>query len=131
MEPRLELEFECLFERFCLPRVRGGKSGSKKRYAGWTRGELVIVGLESVRRDWPAIARRLQQGMLTRLFRDEEVLPFVRSVVTGVVAGEFDAELVYIHAADGHLRPICGFVRCLTPRIMKQPGTEMSVRPAH
>jgi DNA polymerase-2 len=96
VEPRLELEFERLFERFFLPRVRGGKSGSKKRYAGWTRGELVIVGLESVRRDWPAIARRLQQGMLTRLFRDEDVLPFVRSLVTGVVAGEFDAELVYV-----------------------------------
>jgi DNA polymerase-2 len=96
VEPRLELELERLFERFFLPRVRGGKSGSKKRYAGWIRGELVIVGLESVRRDWPAIARRLQQGMLTRLFRDEDVLPFVRSLVSGVVAGEFDAELVYV-----------------------------------
>ncbi|MDH3211196.1 MAG: DNA polymerase II [Myxococcales bacterium] len=95
VEPRLELVFERLFERFFLPRVRGGKSGSKKRYAGWADGRLVIVGLESVRRDWPAVARRLQQGMLTRLFRDEDVPSFVRNLVTGVAAGDFDAELVY------------------------------------
>jgi DNA polymerase-2 len=95
VEPRLELEFERLFERFFLPRVRGGTSGSKKRYAGWADGRLVIVGLESVRRDWPAVARRLQEGMLTRLFRDEDVPSFVRSLVTSVAAGDFDAELVY------------------------------------
>jgi DNA polymerase-2 len=96
VEPRLQLQFERLFERFFLPRVRGGRSGSKKRYAGWVGGQLVIVGLEAVRRDWPAVARRLQQGMLTRLFRDEEVAPFVRGLVSGVLAGDFDEELVYV-----------------------------------
>jgi DNA polymerase-2 len=95
VEPRLELEFEKLFERFLLPRVRGGTSGSKKRYAGWTEGKLELVGLESVRRDWPAIARRLQTGMLTRLFEDQDVLPFVKSLAESVLAGELDAELVY------------------------------------
>jgi DNA polymerase-2 len=95
VEPRLELELEKIFERFLMPRVRGGTSGSKKRYAGWTDGKLELVGLESVRRDWPAVARRLQTGMLTRVFRDEEVLPFVRSLVERVLAGELDEELVY------------------------------------
>jgi DNA polymerase-2 len=97
---RLTLELELVFDRLFLPRVRGGGGGSKKRYAGWLAapdggGRLVVVGLESVRRDWPAVARRLQQGMLERLFQDVDPAPFVRDVVARVRAGELDAELVY------------------------------------
>ncbi len=96
VEPRLELELERVFERLLLPRVRGGRGGSKKRYAGWMDGGLVIVGLESVRRDWPQIAHRLQEGMLERLFTDREVLPFVERLVERMRAGELDDELVYV-----------------------------------
>ncbi|MEN8182435.1 MAG: DNA polymerase domain-containing protein, partial [Myxococcota bacterium] len=96
VEPRLELELEKVFERWLLPRVRGGTSGSKKRYAGWSEhGGLELVGLESVRRDWPPIARRLQTGMLERVFRDEAVLPYVKELAERVLAGEHDDELVY------------------------------------
>jgi DNA polymerase-2 len=96
VEPQLELELEKIFERLLLPRVRGGGGGSKKRYAGWANGRLVIVGLESVRRDWPQIAHRLQEGMLERLFTDREVLPFVSELVERMRAGELDDELVYV-----------------------------------
>jgi DNA polymerase-2 len=96
VEPRLVLELERIFERLLLPRVRGGRGGSKKRYAGWVNGELVIVGLESVRRDWPQIAHRLQEGMLERLFTDREVLPFVKELVEQMRSGELDDELVYV-----------------------------------
>ena len=44
-EPRLVLELESVYERFFLPRVRGGRSGSKKRYAGQVDGQLELVGL--------------------------------------------------------------------------------------
>jgi len=91
----LELELECVYERFFMPRVRSGRSGSKKRYAGWRAGELEVVGLESVRRDWPAVARRLQRGMLERAFTGAPVVPFVREIVESVRRGELDAELVY------------------------------------
>ena len=50
-------------------------SGSKKRYAGLRDGALELVGLEAVRRDWPAVARRLQRGLLERVFADEDPLP--------------------------------------------------------
>jgi DNA polymerase-2 len=96
VEPQLELELERIFERLLLPRVRGGSGGSKKRYAGWVDGDLVIVGLESVRRDWPRIAHRLQEGMLERLFTDREVIPFVKRLVERMRAGELDDELVYV-----------------------------------
>ena len=99
VEAQLDLELEKVYSRFLLPRVRGGQGGSKKRYAGWLDdaqgGRLEIVGLESVRRDWPRVARRLQEGMLTRLFRDEEVLPFVREIIAAVRSGELDSELIY------------------------------------
>ncbi|MFL2936891.1 MAG: DNA polymerase II [Myxococcota bacterium] len=99
VEAQLELELEKIFTRFFLPRVRGGSGGSKKRYAGWVSdGEeerLEIVGLESVRRDWPAVARRLQEGMLTRLFQDEAIMPFASEIVQRVRNGSLDPELVY------------------------------------
>ena len=94
--PRLSLELERIFDRLFLPRVRGGRSGSKKRYAGWADGQLVLIGLESVRRDWPEVAHRLQQGMLERLFTDQDVAPFVKDMVERTRAGEFDPELVYV-----------------------------------
>ncbi len=104
---RLELEFECFYDGFFMPRLRGGRGASHKRYAGWDAGcaapgpvgprdgRLVVVGLESVRRDWPAIAARLQQGMLERAFTGQPVAPFVRGVVEQVLAGACDDELVY------------------------------------
>jgi DNA polymerase-2 len=94
VEPRLELELEGFFERLWLPRLRGGRGASHKRYAGWADGRLVRVGLESVRRDWPPVTRRLQEGMLERLFTDRPVAPYVREVVERVRAGALDAELV-------------------------------------
>lgn len=96
VEPRLVLELEYVLDRFFMPRVRGGQGGSKKRYAGWRDGKLLIVGLEAVRRDWPAVARRLQEGILERVFTDRDPLPFVREVAERVRAGELDAELVYV-----------------------------------
>ena len=94
VEPRLELELEHVYERFYQPRVRGGTQGSRKRYAGLLNGNLHVVGLEAVRRDWPEVARRLQRGMLERLFRDEPVAEFVREVVADLLAGRLDRELV-------------------------------------
>ncbi len=93
---QLELELEGIFEHLLLPRVRGGGKGSKKRYAGWQNGKLVVVGLEAVRRDWPDLAHRLQEGMLERLFTGRNPAPFVRDTVAELRAGARDAELVYV-----------------------------------
>jgi len=95
VEPRLTLELEKLFSRFFMPRVRGGRSGSKKRYAGLVDDELEVVGLEAVRRDWPGIAGRLQRGMLTRVFAEEDVVAYLREVLAALHGGEVDEELVY------------------------------------
>jgi len=96
VEPYLWLELDHLYEHFFLPRVRGGRGGSKKRYAGWQNGKLEIVGLESVRRDWPAIAKRLQEGILRRAFEGSEVMPFVRELTEEIRSGARDPELIYV-----------------------------------
>ena len=94
VDPLLELELEHVYTRFFLPTVRGGRGGSKKRYAGLLDGEVDVVGLEAIRSDWPAIAGRLQRGLLARVFHDQPVEPFVRELVAGVRSGELDPELV-------------------------------------
>jgi len=98
VEPRLDLELERIFAHFFLPRLRGGRGGSKKRYAGWEArdgGHLVVVGLEAVRGDWPEAATRLQEGMLKRLFQGVDPAEFVRELVAALRAGQMDAELIY------------------------------------
>jgi DNA polymerase-2 len=99
-ESFLELEFEKLYHRFFLPELRGGKGGSKKRYAGLIANaageeELEFVGLESVRRDWTEASKRFQAGLLTRVFHDQPVDDFIRSFIADLYAGRYDAELVY------------------------------------
>jgi DNA polymerase-2 len=93
--PRLVLELDEIYDRLWLPRVRGGRAGSKKRYAGFAHQRVHVIGLESVRSDWPPIVQRLQAGLLERAFTDRDPAPFVRELVAAVKSGAHDAELVY------------------------------------
>jgi DNA polymerase-2 len=94
-ESFLDLEFETLYRRFFMPELRGGKGGSKKRYAGLVDDEIEFVGLESVRRDWTDASKRLQHGLLDRVFHDQPVDEFVQDFVRRLRTGEFDEQLVY------------------------------------
>jgi DNA polymerase-2 len=94
VEPQLELELQLVYERFFQPSVRGGSQGSKKRYAGWLEGGVRVIGLEAVRRDWAPVAKRLQLGLLERVFTDQPTLPYVREVVEELRSGDIDRELV-------------------------------------
>jgi DNA polymerase-2 len=96
----LEMEFETLYLRFLMPTVRGEQTGSKKRYAGLVRTadggtDLVFKGLESVRTDWTALARRFQRELYRRIFLDLPFEDFVRETLAHLLAGELDQELVY------------------------------------
>jgi len=109
VESRLELEFEKLYLRLFLPHARHSARGASKRYAGLVhgvrgdglaqdeiaKGEIEFVGLEVVRRDWTALAKRVQRELYRRLFGDESVDAYLADVVRRVRAGELDDELVY------------------------------------
>jgi DNA polymerase-2 len=118
----LELEFEKVYERFLMPEVRGGKAGSKKRYAGIVDGRLELVGLEAVRRDWSGVARRFQRELLARVFRDEPVEAFIVETLAELRAGKRDGELVYRKAIR---KPLESYTRTTPPHVKaarKQAG---------
>jgi DNA polymerase-2 len=96
---RLELEFEKLYLKLFLPHTRHGTAGARKRYAGLVAGKeadrLDFVGMEVVRRDWTALAKRVQRELYQRLFTDQAVDEYLAEIVRRVRAGELDAELVY------------------------------------
>jgi DNA polymerase-2 len=118
----LELEFEKVYARFFMPEVRGGATGSKKRYAGLVGDALEIVGLEAVRRDWSGVARRFQRELLTLVFHDRPVADFVRGFVADLRAGRFDAELAYRKAIR---KPLAEYTKTTPPHVKaarKQAG---------
>jgi DNA polymerase-2 len=126
-ESFLELELEKLYHRFFLPELRGGKGGSKKRYAGLLvdadgREQIEFVGLESVRRDWSEVSKRFQGGLLELVFRDQPVDDFIRRFLDELRAGRFDAELVYRKAVR---KPLDLYTKTTPPHVQaarKQRG---------
>jgi DNA polymerase-2 len=118
----LELEFEKVYTRFLMPEVRGGETGSKKRYAGLVGDELELVGLEAVRRDWSGVARRFQRELLARVFHDQPVTDFIRAFVTDLRAGRYDDELAYRKAIR---KPLAAYTKTTPPHVKaarKQAG---------
>ncbi|WP_432464084.1 DNA polymerase II [Agarivorans sp. QJM3NY_33] len=96
LESYLEIEFETHFSRFLMPTIRGSETGSKKRYAGLTaHNQMVIKGLETVRSDWSELAKIFQTGLLERLFSDQDPRQFVLDTVAKLLAGEYDPQLIY------------------------------------
>ncbi len=97
---RLELEFEKLYLKLFLPRVRHGSGGARKRYAGLIDGrneedKIEFVGMEVVRRDWTALAKQVQRKLYQRLFSGQPVDQYLAQVVQQVRNGELDELLVY------------------------------------
>ena len=99
VESRLEVERERLYLRLFLPPARHGAAGARKRYAGLVEEEgrqrVVFTGLEAVRRDWTALARRVQRELYQRLFSDQPVEEYLKRLVERLRQGDFDDELVY------------------------------------
>ncbi len=96
----LELEFEKVYKRFLMPRVRHSEAGSKKRYAGLVvdakgKEKIEFVGLEFVRRDWTDIAKKFQKELLDRIFHKKEVADYVKEIVGEVREGKHDQLLIY------------------------------------
>jgi len=99
VESRLELVFDRLYLRLCLPAMRHGGAGARKRYAGLVEGSegprVVFTGMEAVRGDWTDLAREVQKEMFARLFSDRPVEEYLRGVVADLRAGRLDDRLVY------------------------------------
>jgi DNA polymerase-2 len=96
---RMELVFDRLYLRLCLPAMRHGTAGARKRYAGLVgdgaAGRVVFTGMEAVRGDWTELAKQVQRELYARLFADQPVEAYLREVVARLRAGALDERLVY------------------------------------
>ena len=95
----LELEYEKHFRRFFLPGLRGSNKGAKKRYAGLcsTKNgeELTFTGLEFVRSDWTELAKEFQYNLFSKIFSDQGVESYIKTVVRDLENKELDHKLIY------------------------------------
>ena len=110
-ESMLELEFEQVYRRFYLPRVRhtaGGATaevrGRAKGYAGLpvspdgSDGAVDIKGMEAIRSDWTRAAADLQRELLSLMFADAgatRVAAHVKETIALLREGQLDDKLVY------------------------------------
>ena len=100
----IELEFEKVYRKFILPKVRGQLGGAKKRYAGIKRKrngkeKIDVVGLEAVRRDWVEAAKEFQLGLLDIIFNNknpqQKLINFTKKTIDDIKSGKFDDKLQY------------------------------------
>lgn len=95
----LEIEYEKHFRMFFLPGLRGGISGAKKRYVGLLSTnngeELTFTGLEYVRSDWTKLARDFQYELFNKIFKNEDVAPYIKETIKMLKSGKLDSDLYY------------------------------------
>lgn len=97
----LEIQFEKLYTKFLMPFQRGSTEGAKKRYAGLlldfktNETKIDFTGLEFVRRDWTALAKKFQLELLEKIFNEEEITQFIKDFVKDLRNGKYDDLLIY------------------------------------
>lgn len=98
-ESYLELEFEKVYKKFMMPMVRKSKEGAKKRYVGLLekdgKDEMQFVGLEFVRSDWTALAKKFQLELIEKTFKGEKVDEYVAKFLDDLKKGKYDDLLIY------------------------------------
>ncbi|MCV2402772.1 DNA polymerase II [Marinomonas sp. C2222] len=114
LESHLELEFECVYERFFMPTIRGQEEGSKKRYAGRSNGQLVFKGLEAARSDWTPFARQFQRTLFEKVFNDENPVAFIQGTIDKLRLGEYDDQLIYSKQLS---RPLDSYTKNKPPHV--------------
>ncbi len=114
LESHLELEFERVYDRFFMPTIRGQEEGSKKRYAGRSKGELIFKGLEAARSDWTPLARQFQRTLFEKIFNDENPVPYIKETIEKLRLGMFDELLVYSKQLS---RPLSSYTKNKPPHV--------------
>jgi DNA polymerase-2 len=114
LESHLELEFERVYDRFFMPTIRGQEEGSKKRYAGRSKGELIFKGLEAARSDWTPLARQFQRTLFEKIFNDENPVPYIQDTIVRLRSGEYDELLVYSKQLS---RPLASYTKNKPPHV--------------
>lgn len=98
-DSHLEIEYEKHFRKFFLPALRGGIGGAKKRYAGLlssTEGEkLIFTGMEFVRSDWTALAKKFQYHLYELVFQGTNPAHWIKEFIEELKENRYDEDIVY------------------------------------
>ncbi len=126
-ESYLELQFDKQFLSLMIPQLRQktkeGKEeeemkAAKKRYAGLVekngKEELEVTGLEAIRGDWTEAAREFQKELLMKVFKHEEIEPFIKSYIKKIESGKLDSQLVYRKSLS---KPIEEYTKTTPPHV--------------
>jgi DNA polymerase Pol2 len=96
----MELELEGFFKRGIWVTTRAGITGAKKKYALIDEnGKLKIRGFETVRRDWCALARKVQNKVIRQILEDgneEKALEYVKEIIKKIKKREIPKEELII-----------------------------------
>lgn len=86
----MELDFQGYYPRGLFVAQKGGEKGAKKKYALLDeKGVVKITGFETVRRNWSAIAKEVQEQVLSLILREKivEAASYVKEVVGQLTKG--------------------------------------------
>ena len=92
----MELELEDFYNRGIWVTKRSGELGAKKKYALINyEGKLKIRGFETVRRDWCALARKVQNEIIKHVLEegnDKKALSYIKEIVKKVKQRKINKE---------------------------------------
>jgi DNA polymerase I len=99
-DSKLNLQFEKVYIKFLMPKLRHGEKAAKKRYAGLMlidgKEKIQTVGLEAVRGDWTDAAKIYQKEILDRIFHNKDIIKYTKDFIQDIRAGKYDDKLIYI-----------------------------------
>ena len=98
----MELELESFYDYGLFVSKKGEKTtdGAKKKYALINqKGEMKIIGFETVRGDWSLIARETQKRVIEIILKEnsfEKALNYARNIIKEVQEGKIDMKKLII-----------------------------------
>ena len=96
----MELELEDFYKRGIWVAKRTGEAGAKKKYALIDEhGKLKIRGFETVRRDWCALAREVQNNVIKQILNDgneKKALEYVKEIIKQIKERKINKEKIMI-----------------------------------
>jgi DNA polymerase I/DNA polymerase-2 len=115
----MELELEDFYKRGIWVTTRTGEYGAKKKYALINEeGKLKIRGFETVRRDWCALAREVQNNVLLMILKDgneKRALEYIKKIVKEVKERKVDLKKMIIRT---QLKKPLGEYKAVTPHVV-------------
>ena len=129
----MELELEDFYKRGIWVTTRTGEFGAKKKYALIDEeGKFKIRGFETVRRDWCALAREVQNKILLMILKEgneEKALEYLKKVSKKIKERKIDLKEIVIQT---QLKKPLGDYKAVTPHVVaarKMKEREIPISP--